>query len=169
MIRGRHPGKWHCSKGFQQKYGTLGILHGKQAACGIAYKNFQDCKLPDDMDEAIDPQKTIDKYQVCKSSFPGCPIGCGRALHFTYGPYAGLTTEAPQWATVGSLQGKLGVPEPQFMFKAHAYCNQMGLDIDPAKYNRMLDEYCDLRGWDRETSYPTRKTLEDFGARKCGQ
>lgn len=41
--------------------------------------------------------------------------------------------------------------------------------IDPAKYNRMLDEYYDLRGWDRETSYPTRKTLEDFGARRCGQ
>ena len=38
-----------------------------------------------------------------------------------------LLQGAPQWATVGSLQGKLGVPEPQFMFKAHAYCNQMGL------------------------------------------
>jgi aldehyde:ferredoxin oxidoreductase len=27
----------------------------------------------------------------------------------------------------------------------------------------MLDEYYDLHGWDRETSYPQRKTLIDLG------
>ena len=31
--------------------------------------------------------------------------------------------------------------------------------IDEEKYNRMLDEYYDLHGWDRETSFPTRETL----------
>ncbi len=29
------------------KYGTLGIMQGKQAVCGIPYKNFQDVHLPE--------------------------------------------------------------------------------------------------------------------------
>jgi aldehyde:ferredoxin oxidoreductase len=113
-----------------QQYGSLWILSGKQATCGIAYKNFQECKLPDDMAEAIDPTRTIDKYKVGRSSFPGCPIGCGQILHFTDGPYSGLTTTNNQWEVVSTLQGRLGIREPQFMFKVNAYCNQLGLDID---------------------------------------
>jgi hypothetical protein len=35
--------------------------------------------------------------------------------------------------------------------------------MDEGKYNRMLDEYYDLHGWDRETSFPKRETLVDLG------
>jgi len=38
-----------------------------------------------------------------------------------------------------------------------------GWKLDEAKYNRMLDQYYDLHGWDRESSYPRRKTLMDLG------
>jgi len=31
------------------------------------------------------------------------------------------------------------------------------------KYNKMLDEYYELHGWDKKTSYPQRKTLVDLG------
>jgi aldehyde:ferredoxin oxidoreductase len=34
--------------------------------------------------------------------------------------------------------------------------------MDEEKYDRMLDEYYDLHGWDRETSYPTRQALIDL-------
>lgn len=61
------------------------------------------------------------------------------------------------------------LPTPRDLTEPIPSGNLAGWKIDPAKYNRMLDEYYDLRGWDRETSYPTRKTLEDFGARRCGQ
>jgi aldehyde:ferredoxin oxidoreductase len=37
-----------------------------------------------------------------------------------------------------------------------------GFTIDEAKWNKMLDDYYHLHGWDRETSYPTRKTLVDL-------
>lgn len=33
----------------------------------------------------------------------------------------------------------------------------------PEALNTMLNEYYDLRGWDRETGWPTRETLEDLG------
>ena len=38
-----------------------------------------------------------------------------------------------------------------------------GWKMDPDKYNKMLDDYYDLHGWDRETSYPKRQTLVDLG------
>ena len=38
-----------------------------------------------------------------------------------------------------------------------------GWKMDMEKYQKMLDEYYDLHGWDRETSFPKRKTLEDLG------
>ena len=115
-----------------QKYGTLAIFSRKQEVCGISYKNFQDCSLPDEMAKAILPSKTVDKYQVSRISSPGCVIGCGRILYITEGPYAGLKTECNQWEVVGTLQGRLAVMEPTFMMKANAVCNELGLDVDMA-------------------------------------
>ena len=115
-----------------RKYGQLGKLDKKQAACGMNYKNFQDSTLPDDMLKAIDPRKTIDKYEVSRKSFPGCAVGCSRLMHITEGPYAGLKTECCQIETLLTLQTRLAVWEPTFMFKVNAYCNELGLDVDAA-------------------------------------
>jgi aldehyde:ferredoxin oxidoreductase len=115
-----------------KKYGTLGDLHIKQQICGIAYKNFQECVLPDEMAKAIDPCKTIDQYEVARQSFPGCAVGCGRHLHIAEGPYAGLKTECNQMEVMGTLQARLAIWEPTFMMKANALCNQLGLDVDAA-------------------------------------
>jgi len=113
------------------KYGTLGIMDGKQAVCGIAYKNFQDTHLPEEMADAIDPKHIIDKYQVSKQSYPGCAFGgCSRIMHITQGPYAGLITESNQWEVVSTIQGRLAVEEPAFMLMANSLCNQYGLDVD---------------------------------------
>jgi aldehyde:ferredoxin oxidoreductase len=115
-----------------QKYGTLKLLEKKQQVCGVNYKNFQEVWFPEAMARAIEPRKTIEKYMVARQNFPGCLIGCGRHLHITEGPYAGLMTEANQWEVVPTLQGRFGIEEPTFMFKANALCNQLGLDIDAA-------------------------------------
>lgn len=115
-----------------RKYGTLYIMQAKQSICGICYKNFQECYLPEEMAKTIDPCKTIDKYSVAHQSFPGCAIGCGKHLYITEGPYAGLRTELNQWEVLGTLQGRLAIWEPTFMVKANALCNQFGLDVDAA-------------------------------------
>ncbi len=115
------------------KYGTLGIMQGKQAVCGIAYKNFQDTRLPDDLAYRIDPKHVIDKFEVSKQSYPGCAFGgCSRVLHLTEGPFAGLVTESNQWEVVSTLQCRLAVEEPTFMMMANVLCNQLGLDVDAA-------------------------------------
>jgi aldehyde:ferredoxin oxidoreductase len=115
------------------KYGTLGIMTGKQAVCGIAFKNFQDTHLPEEMADAVDPRHIIEKYQVSKRSYPGCAFGgCSRIMSVNEGPYAGLLTESNQWEVVSTLQGRLAIEEPTFMLKANTLCNQYGLDVDAA-------------------------------------
>lgn len=115
------------------KYGTLWIFPRKNETCGHDYKNFQETYLPAEMAEAVDPRNACEKYTVAKSSFPGCAFGgCGNHLYINDGPYAGLKTESCQWEVMGTLQTRLAVRDPSFMFKANAYCNQLGLDVDMA-------------------------------------
>ena len=114
-----------------RQYGTLN-LKGKIDGCGVNYKNFQECIIPDEMAAAIEPHNAIDKYEVSRHSFPGCAVGCSRLVHITDGPYAGLKTEACQMEVLNTLQTRLAVWEPTFMFKANAVCNQLGLDVDAA-------------------------------------
>jgi len=114
-----------------RRYGTLGAFAHKQKICGIQYRNFQEARIPDEIAKNIDPRETSDKYRVAQSSFPGCaPGGCGRVMEFTEGPYAGLRTQASQWETFASVQGRLGIAEPTFFLKANALCNQLGIDVD---------------------------------------
>ena len=35
--------------------------------------------------------------------------------------------------------------------------------MDEKNYNEMLDEYYDLHGWDRQTSFPKREILVELG------
>ena len=37
-----------------------------------------------------------------------------------------------------------------------------GWKLERKQWDKLLDEYYELNGWDRETSYPTRKCLEDL-------
>ena len=115
------------------KWGSLSILSRKQEICGICYKNFQETCIPDELVEIIDPKESSDRYRVSQVSFPGCLYGgCGRTMDIVEGPYAGLKTEACQWEVVSTLQTRLAIAEPTFMYKANAFCNQLGLDVDMA-------------------------------------
>jgi len=115
------------------KWGALSVLPRKQEICGINYKNFQEACIPDEMIEIIDPKKSSDQYRVSQVSFPGCLYGgCGRTMYINDGPYAGLKTESCQWEVVSTLQTRLAMTEPTFLYKANAFCNQLGLDVDLA-------------------------------------
>lgn len=132
VYRVREMFKYAKSLETMRKYGTLAGLQAKFDAGGLNFKNFQDCSIPDDMLKAIEPRNTINKYEVSPKSFPGCAVGCSRIMHITDGPYAGLKTETCQMEALVTLQTRLAMTDPTFMFKANAYCNQLGLDIDAA-------------------------------------
>lgn len=113
-----------------RKYGTLGIFKHKQKMGAIPYKNCQESIFPEDTDVTMDPVEVIDKYTVAKQNFPGCPIGCGRHMEITDGPYKGLVAEFNHWEAFGTIVGRCAVTEPTFMIKTTAYCNQLGIDFN---------------------------------------
>ena len=54
------------------------------------------------------------------------------------------------------------MPTPRDLKEPIASGPLAGWKIDEEKWNTMLDEYYDLHGWDRGTSFPTRDALEDL-------
>lgn len=115
-----------------RKYATLGIFQHKQDMGAIPYKNCQESVFPEDTDKSMDPVHVIDKYTVAKQSFPGCPIGCGRHVTLTDGPWKGLTAEFNHWEAFGTIVGRCASAEPTFMVKVTAYCNELGVDFNLA-------------------------------------
>jgi aldehyde:ferredoxin oxidoreductase len=55
------------------------------------------------------------------------------------------------------------MPTPRDLNEPIPTGNLAGWKIDEEKYNRMLDEYYELHGWDKGTSFPTKKTLVELG------
>ncbi len=55
------------------------------------------------------------------------------------------------------------MPDERELFEAIPSGNLAGWKFDLQKLNRMLDEYYELHGWDKGTSYPTRKVLQRYG------
>ena len=41
--------------------------------------------------------------------------------------------------------------------------DRAGIRLDVEKFRALMDEFYDLRGWDRETGWPKRETLEKHG------
>ena len=62
-----------------------------------------------------------------------------------------------------SFDRKDDLPTPRDLAEPIPSGNLAGWKMDVDKFNQMLDEYYDLHGWDRETSFPTRKTLGYLG------
>lgn len=112
------------------QYGTLSCFVRKQEICGVPYKNFQDCKIPDEYADQMNPTKLIDKYQISRQGFPGCVLCCGREVTITEGKYKGVTANMSQWELMGAILGKCMVHNPEFMIVANMRCNQMGIDVD---------------------------------------
>ena len=62
-----------------------------------------------------------------------------------------------------SFDRKDDMPTPRDLSEPIPSGTLAGWKIDEGKYNRMLDEYYDLHGWDRKTSFPKRETLAALG------
>jgi len=65
-----------------------------------------------------------------------------------------------------SFDRKDDMPTPRDLAEPIPSGNLAGWKMDVGRFNQMLDEYYDLHGWDRETSFPTRKTLGYLGLEK---
>ena len=57
-----------------------------------------------------------------------CPIGCGRHIKVTKGPYAPMDCEGPEYESIGTLGGLCLVDDLVAIAKANELCNRYGMD-----------------------------------------
>jgi len=58
----------------------------------------------------------------------GCPIGCGRKVKISEGPYAGVEGAGPEYETLGLMGGSCLVDNLEAIAKANELCNRYGID-----------------------------------------
>jgi len=62
------------------------------------------------------------------SSCYGCPIGCGRVVEITKGPYAIAETDGPEYETICAFGTLLLIDDLGPVVHLHRQCNELGLD-----------------------------------------
>ncbi|MFX0198293.1 MAG: aldehyde ferredoxin oxidoreductase family protein [Candidatus Hodarchaeota archaeon] len=114
------------------KYGTHGIWPLKNEACSVPFKNFQDAHMPPEIESKMNPDMFMTTYKKRDMACMICPLHCSNFYHIDHGPYCGLATEGFQLEISAELGGKLAIEYPPAIIKGHAFCNQLGLDVDNA-------------------------------------
>lgn len=57
-----------------------------------------------------------------------CPIGCGKTVQITEGPYAGVFGHGPEYETLGGFGGSCQCDDLNAITKMNDICNRLGLD-----------------------------------------
>ncbi len=66
--------------------------------------------------------------KVGQSHCAGCPVGCGQLTLARTGEYAGILSEGPEYETVYSMGGQVGVDNLDSIIAADRLCDELGLD-----------------------------------------
>jgi aldehyde:ferredoxin oxidoreductase len=114
------------------KYGPHGIFPANNEVSTVPYKNFQSTQIPQESAKQIDPDIFLTDFKLRDIGYMACPIACSNFYRVDYGPYAGLATEGFELNCTKNFAGKLALDYAPALIKAHALCNQLGMDMDNA-------------------------------------
>ena len=68
------------------------------------------------------------KLRVKNTACYGCMIHCGSIIRMKGGKYNGLETEGPEYETIWSMSGPIGIADMGFTIAANEFCDVMGID-----------------------------------------
>ena len=68
-----------------------------------------------------------------------------------------------------SFDRKDDYPPPREMNEPIPSGSKKGWKLEREKWDALLDEYYEIHGWDKKTSYPTRRCLEDLGLHEIAE
>jgi aldehyde:ferredoxin oxidoreductase len=107
-------------------YGTSILINIINTAGGLPYKNWQTGVNPNA--EKISGETLAETYLTNRRACWGCTIGCGRVTSVKSGSFQVLSSEGPEYESVGALGSSTGVKELDAVVKANHYCDELGLD-----------------------------------------
>ena len=109
-----------------RQHGTIACMdHFYSAHGSIPMLNFRSGEL--EGWEKVSMQeyaKVTQKHVGCYA----CLIKCGKIRKISSGPYAGLTTEGPQFESAWAFSGSIGSTDLDATLVANYLCNELGLD-----------------------------------------
>jgi aldehyde:ferredoxin oxidoreductase len=106
-------------------FGTSYLTLGFEKMGIFPVKNFQEGHL-----EGIEKlgEEEFAKIKVKNDGCYGCMTKCGQVRRVTQGSYAGAFSEGPDYETIWSLGGNLGVTNKAYLVVADSLCDRLGID-----------------------------------------
>lgn len=109
------------------KYGTANGLLTFERLGDMPIRNWQAGKWTQGA-ESISGQHMAETILTSTYACGGCPIGCGRVVKITQGPYAGVEGAGPEYETCASLGAMCLIDDIEAVAKLNELCNRYGMD-----------------------------------------
>lgn len=93
----------------------------------IPIKNWREDKWEKGAKE-ISGEKMAETILTGRYHCAGCPIGCGRRIKITEGPFTGVEGGGPEYETLALMGASCLVDDLEAIAKANELCNQYGID-----------------------------------------
>ena len=110
-----------------QSFGTAGGVETFERVGNLPLQNWRMGSWPDGAAK-ISGQHMAETILTGKYACGQCPIGCGREVEITKGPYAGVRGGGPEYETVGSFGSMCLIDDIEAIAKLNELCNRYGLD-----------------------------------------
>ncbi len=106
-------------------FGTSYLTLGFEKMGIFPVKNFQEGHL-----EGVEKiaQEEFAKIKTKNDGCYGCMTKCGQVREVTEGPYAGALSEGPDYETIWSLGGNLGITDKAYLVAVDSLCDRLGMD-----------------------------------------
>lgn len=115
---------------FNQKRMKYGVFCYEPWNIESPYRNFSGKVPPPENKRRLSPDQFL-KFKKGEKGCFACPIRCWAIHEFEEGDHV-LRSEALQGNDPHNFGAKLDLPDPKEVLKAHALCNDLGLDVDNA-------------------------------------
>ncbi|HET90701.1 MAG TPA: aldehyde ferredoxin oxidoreductase [Chloroflexi bacterium] len=107
--------------------GTAGGIPATEHYGDLPLKNWREGSWPEGA-KAISGQTIRETIWTRDTRCFACPIGCGKAVEVTGGPYAGVWGEGPEYETLAGFGGNLLIDDLSALAAINVRCNDLGLD-----------------------------------------
>ncbi len=109
------------------QYGTAGGVPAAEFKGDLPLRNWRDGTWPAGA-HAISGQTLRETFWRKHTFCHACPIGCGKLVEVTEGPYAGVYGEGPEYETLAGFGGMLLIDDLAAICRCNDLCNRLGLD-----------------------------------------
>ncbi|MDN5344514.1 MAG: aldehyde:ferredoxin oxidoreductase [Clostridia bacterium] len=111
----------------QTNFGTPGLVCPCEQLGDFPVKNWSQGSWEEGA-KKISGVQLAEKYLTGRFHCASCPIGCGRRIAITEGPYSGVSGGGPEYETLGLFGGSCMIDDLAAICYANELCNRYGID-----------------------------------------